>query len=60
MAKILRSINAEQDGKVVTHLSLPYSVDRSPYFQIKIPICHIRNGDGPAGSADGRQSWGRI
>ena len=40
-------INAEQDGKVVTHLSLPYSVDRSPYFQIKIPICHIRNGDGP-------------
>ena len=40
-------IDADRNGKIVTHLSLPYSVDRSPYYQIKIPICHIRNGDGP-------------
>ncbi len=44
---IFDPIDAKQDGKIVTHLSLPYSVDRSPYFQIKIPICQIRNGDGP-------------
>ena len=44
---IFDPIDARQDGKVVTHLSLPYSIDRSPYYQIKIPICHIRNGDGP-------------
>ncbi len=44
---VFNPLDAHQDGKIVTHLSLPYSVDRSPYFQIKIPICHIRNGDGP-------------
>ncbi|MDH3658420.1 MAG: succinylglutamate desuccinylase/aspartoacylase family protein [Alphaproteobacteria bacterium] len=44
---IFNPIDAQQDGKTVTHLSLPYSIDRSPYYQIKIPICHIRNGVGP-------------
>ncbi|MGH1482820.1 MAG: succinylglutamate desuccinylase/aspartoacylase family protein [Geminicoccales bacterium] len=44
---IFNPIDPQQDGKIVTHLSLPYSIDRSPYYQIKIPICHIRNGDGP-------------
>ncbi len=44
---VFNPLDPEQDGKVVTHLSLPYSIDRSPYYQIKIPICHIRNGDGP-------------
>lgn len=44
---VFNPIDPQQDGKIVTHLSLPYSVDRSPYFQIKIPICHIRNGDRP-------------
>ncbi|MGI9511013.1 MAG: succinylglutamate desuccinylase/aspartoacylase family protein [Geminicoccaceae bacterium] len=44
---IFDPIDPQHDGKIVTHLSLPYSIDRSPYFQIKIPICHVRNGDGP-------------
>ena len=44
---IFDPLDAQQQGKIVTHLSLPYSIDRSPYFQIKIPICHVRNGDGP-------------
>lgn len=44
---VFNQLDARQDGKTVTHFSLPYSVDRSPYFQIKIPICHVRNGDGP-------------
>ena len=44
---IFNPLDPLQDGKFITHLSLPYSVDRSPYYQIKIPICHIRNGDGP-------------
>ncbi len=44
---IFNPLDDQRDGKVVTYLSLPYSIDRSPYFQIKIPICQIRNGDGP-------------
>ncbi|MEL6963828.1 MAG: succinylglutamate desuccinylase/aspartoacylase family protein [Pseudomonadota bacterium] len=44
---VFNPLDPERDGKVITHLSLPYSIDRSPYYQIKIPICHIRNGDGP-------------
>ena len=28
-------IDTERDGKIVTHLSLPYSVDRSPIFRSK-------------------------
>ncbi len=44
---VFNPIDAQQDGKIVTHLSLPFSIDRSPYFQVKIPICHIRNGQGP-------------
>ena len=36
------------DGKFVSFISFPYSIDRSPYYQIKVPICRIRNGDGPS------------
>jgi predicted deacylase len=34
------------DGKFVGFISFPYSIDRSPYYQIKVPICRIRNGEG--------------
>ena len=40
---VFNPIDAEQDSKIVAHLSLPFSIDRSPYYQIMIPICHIRN-----------------
>ena len=36
------------DGKFVSFISFPYSIDRSPYYQIKVPICRIRNGEGPS------------
>ncbi|TGQ63866.1 deacylase [Mesorhizobium sp. M00.F.Ca.ET.186.01.1.1] len=41
------TLDFERDGKVFSHLSIPFSVDRSPYFQVKVPICLIRNGEGP-------------
>jgi hypothetical protein len=34
---------------------MPYSIDRSPYFQVKVPLCVIRNGEGrPIGRLPGR------
>jgi uncharacterized protein len=45
---LFHTLDLERDGKVLSHLGLPFSVDRSPYFQIKIPICVIRNGTGPS------------
>jgi predicted deacylase len=45
---LFHTLDLDRDGKVLSHLGLPFSVDRSPYFQIKIPICVIRNGPGPS------------
>ena len=39
-------IDWAKDGKFVGFASFPYSIDRSPYYQIKVPVCRIRNGDG--------------
>src|SRR5690242_7100047 len=39
-------LDLERDGKVLDWLSIPFSVDRSPYFQVKVPICVVRNGEG--------------
>jgi predicted deacylase len=45
---LIHELDFGRDGKVLSHLSIPFSIDRSPYFQVKIPICTIRNGDGPS------------
>ncbi|SER53778.1 hypothetical protein SAMN05216548_1249 [Faunimonas pinastri] len=45
---LAHSIDFERQGKQFDFLSLPFSIDRSPYYQIKIPICRVRNGDGPS------------
>ncbi len=45
---LVHSLDFDRDGKTLTHLSIPFSIDRSPYFQVKIPICLIRNGEGPS------------
>src|SRR5215471_4857029 len=45
---LFHTLDLDRDGKVLSHLGLPFSVDRSPYFQVKIPICVIRNGAGPS------------
>jgi predicted deacylase len=45
---LYHTLNLDRDGKTISHLSIPYSVDRSPYFQIKVPVCVVRNGAGPS------------
>ncbi|MER8387948.1 succinylglutamate desuccinylase/aspartoacylase family protein [Mesorhizobium sp. M1428] len=45
---ISHSLDFDRDGKTLSHLSIPFSIDRSPYFQIKVPICLIRNGQSPS------------
>lgn len=44
----IHSIDFSADGKQTGHLSVPFSVDRSPYFQVKIPIARFRKGEGPS------------
>lgn len=45
---LVHTLDFDRDGKTLGHLSIPFSIDRSPYFQIKVPICLIRNGEGPS------------
>lgn len=44
---LYHSIDFNRDGKIIDYLGMPYSVDRSPYYHIKIPIGRIKNGVGP-------------
>jgi len=44
---LFHSIDFSSNGKFVDYLGMPFSIDRSPYYHIKIPICRIKNGDGP-------------
>jgi len=41
-------VDVGREGKQVGTVAFPYSIDRSPYYRIYLPICHIRNGKGPA------------
>jgi predicted deacylase len=45
---LVHSIDFDAEGRQSDFLSIPYSVDRSPYYQIKIPYLRIRNGEGPS------------
>ena len=45
--RIFTDVDYEKDGKQVGWLYLPYSVTRSAYGNISIPIAVIRNGNGP-------------
>lgn len=45
--RIFTDVDYEKDGKQVGWLYLPYSVTRSAYGNISIPIAVIRNGTGP-------------
>ncbi|PWK76712.1 succinylglutamate desuccinylase/aspartoacylase family protein [Aminobacter sp. AP02] len=45
---LVHSLDFDRDGKTLAHLSIPFSIDRSPYFHVKVPICLIRNGEGPS------------
>ena len=44
---LYHALDFTRDGKSLDFLSIPFSVDRSPYFQVKVPVCRIRNGEGP-------------
>jgi len=41
-------IDFGREGKQFGTVALPYSIDRSPYFRVSLPICQVRNGEGPA------------
>jgi hypothetical protein len=45
--QIFTDIDYERDGKQVGWLQLPYSVTRSAYGNIAIPIAVVKNGPGP-------------
>lgn len=45
---LVHDLDFDTDGKRLGSLSIPVSIDRSPYYQVKSPICVIRNGAGPS------------
>ena len=45
---LVNPIDFALDGRQAGHLAIPYSVDRSPYYQIRIPILRLKNGAGPS------------
>ena len=47
MSAIHNEIDLDADGRHVGYLRLPYSVHRSAYGWIPIPIASVRNGEGP-------------
>lgn len=44
---LFHDLDFDQDGRQYGHLGIPFSIDRSPYYQVKIPVCRLRNGAGP-------------
>jgi len=46
--RIVTDVDYEKDGKQVGWLYLPYSVTRSAYGNIAIPVAVIKNGEGPS------------
>ena len=47
-SRIFTDVNYEKDGKQIGWLYLPYSVTRSAYGNIAIPVAVIKNGEGPS------------
>ena len=41
---LVNPIDFDKDGRQAGHLAIPYSVDRSPYYQIRVPILRLKNG----------------
>lgn len=44
---IVTPLDLQREGRQFAHLAIPYSIDRSPYYQIRVPILRLKNGDGP-------------
>jgi predicted deacylase len=47
-SRIYTNVDYEKDGKQVGWLSLPYSVTRSAYGNISIPVAVVKSGVGPS------------
>jgi predicted deacylase len=45
--RVTCTVDYDKPGKQVGWLSLPYSVTRSAYGSIRIPVCVVNNGSGP-------------
>ncbi len=45
---LVHDLDLDRDGKRLAFLGIPFSVDRSPYFQVKVPVCVVRNGSSPS------------
>jgi predicted deacylase len=45
---VSHDLDLDRDGKRFAFLGVPFSVDRSPYFQVKVPVCVVKNGAGPS------------
>ena len=44
---IAASVDFQRDGVQHGHLKLPYSRDDSAWGAVMIPVCVVKNGDGP-------------
>lgn len=44
---VSHALDFASNGKRFGQLSVPVSVDRSPYFHVQVPVCVLRNGPGP-------------
>jgi len=44
---LFHTLDFNAEGKFFDFFSMPVSVDRSPYYQVKIPVCRLRRGSGP-------------
>ncbi|MCR9125644.1 MAG: succinylglutamate desuccinylase/aspartoacylase family protein [Rhodobacteraceae bacterium] len=47
-AGVMGTIDYDRQGSQTGHLELPHSVDRSPYYRIRIPYWRMRGGQGPS------------
>ncbi|OAV49802.1 deacylase [Rhizobium sp. WYCCWR10014] len=43
---LVNPIDFSREGRQANHLAIPYSIDRSPYYQIRIPVLRLKNGEG--------------
>lgn len=44
---IIHTLDLERDGKGLSYLDMPFSVDRSPYYHVRVPIGVACNRAGP-------------
>ena len=45
---LVHTLDFDRDGRTLSYIGIPFSIDRSPYYQVKVPICLMRNGEGPS------------